>query len=301
MTPVPVASRFTDPVGKTLTFSAVGSWPAGLIVTAASGIIQGVPTGAGTFNGLSVRATNTDGLFSDSNAFTITVAQEVVVVPPPVTPPVETPPATGGSGSSGGVSDVLIANRALTKLGATRIISFGDDTKEARAITSLYDLVRDAELRRRKWRFSLRRTQLPALANSPDFGYAYAYQLPADCLSILSVGDVAPGVDLSDYRTGLDMGLYQLEGRTILTDLPAPLNLRYKARVTDATQFDLAFVEALAARIAMELAEDLTQSAAKREQAGADYRVALREAVAANAIEVAPEVLPDDSWLLARI
>jgi hypothetical protein len=59
-------------------------------------------------------------------------------------------------------------------------------------------------------------------------------------------------------------------------------------------------VRALASRLAYELAEDLTQSASKRDQAGADYKAALREAVSANAIEVAPEVLPDNSWLLSR-
>jgi len=169
-----------------------------------------------------------------------------------------------------------------------------------RAIAAVYDLIRDAELRRRKWRFSLRRTQLPALAAAPEFNYGYAYQLPADCLSILSVGDIAPGVDLSDYRTNIDADLYSVEGRTVLTDLPAPLKLRYKARITDATQFDAAFVQAFASRVAYEIAEDLTQSATKRQAAAEDYRAAIREAVAANAIEVAPTPIPDDAWVLAR-
>jgi hypothetical protein len=295
MTPVNVAARFQDPTGQTLTYSTVGAWPPGVTISPSSGVISGTPTTLGTYASLQVRATDTDGNTVDSNAFTITVVATAVTPPDPTPDPA--PSQAGGSA----LSDVAIANLALTKLGEARIISFSDDTKAARAVAAVYDLLRDAELRRRKWRFTIKRTQLPALAVSPEFGYAYAYQIPADCLSILSVGDVAPGVDLSDYRTGLDMELYSIEGRAILTDLPAPLKLRYKARVTDATQFDAAFVQAFASRLAYELAEDLTQSAAKKQAAGEDYKLAVREAVAANAIEVAPTPIPDDSWLLSRI
>lgn len=291
MTAVDVSSRFSD--AQALTFSAVNPMPAGITVSSA-GVISGTPTASGTFNNLLVRATDPDGNSVTSNTFTITVASDTTG------PPVITPTPTPQPGSGAGISDISIVNLALTKLGEARIISFGDDTKAARTMTALYEITRDAELRRRKWRFSLKRAALPALTSSPEFGYAYAYQLPSDCLSILSVGDVAPGVDMSDYRTGIDMGLYSLEGRQILTDMGAPLNLRYKARISDPSQFDIAFVAALASRLAYEAAEDLTQSAAKRQQAGEDYKVALREAVAANAIEVAPEPMADNSWLLSR-
>lgn len=293
-----VAARFQHPSGLTMTYSARGTWPAGIIVSA-TGTIQGTPTAAGTYATLYVRATDPNGNFVDSNAFTFAVAIAAggggggTTPPPVVTPP--TPPPTGAD-----ISDVAIANRALTKLGEARIISFGDDNKAARSMAANYYIIRDAELRRRKWRFSLKRAQIPALADVPVFGYAYAYQLPADCLSILSIGDFSPGVDLSDYRQSIDASLWSLEGRTILTDLPAPLNLRYKARITDPTQFDLAFVEAFASRLAWELCEEITQSSQKKVDAQTDYKVAIREAIAANAVETAPDPIPDSSWLLAR-
>lgn len=293
MTPVPLANRFQHPASLAMTFAARGTWPAGVTLTVA-GTVQGTPTTAGTYSSLSIRATDSSGNFVDSNAFSIVVSAAAGGGGGGTTPTPTTPP-TGGD-----VNDVSIANRALTKLGANRIISFGDDTKEGRAIAACYYFLRDAELRRRKWRFSLKRAQLPALTETPAFGYAYAYQLPSDCLSILTVGDVAPGVDLSDYRLSIDTALYSLEGRTILTDLPAPLNLRYKARISDPTQFDVAFVEALAARIAWELAEDLTQSSQKKVDAQTEYKVAIREAVAANALETTPDIIPDSSWLLSR-
>jgi hypothetical protein len=63
-----------------------------------------------------------------------------------------------------------------------------------------------------------------------------------------------------------------------------------------ATAFKVAF----AARLAMELCEEITQSGAKRQLAQAEYTAALREAVRVGAIEKAPEPLPDSEWLLVR-
>lgn len=67
-----VSARFSD-VESSLTFSAVGAWPAGLTVSSA-GVISGTPTTAGTYSGLQVRATDAGALTAHSNAFTITVA-----------------------------------------------------------------------------------------------------------------------------------------------------------------------------------------------------------------------------------
>lgn len=68
-----VSGRFSD-AESALTFSAVGSWPAGVTVSSA-GVISGTPTTAGTYSGLQVRATDAGALTADSNTFTITVAE----------------------------------------------------------------------------------------------------------------------------------------------------------------------------------------------------------------------------------
>lgn len=198
------------------------------------------------------------------------------------------------------ISNVAIANRALSKLGVNRITSFADDSKPARAIAACFDIVRDAELRRRKWKFSLARNELAALADEPAFGYAYQYQLPSDCLRVWSVGEVAPGAVIGEYHTSLDAPEWQIEGRVILTDYGAPVKIRYTRRVEDPAQFDAAFVEALASRLAMECADELTGMVSRYEKASGDYRLAISEAVRANAIESAPEQFPDDVWLLSR-
>lgn len=201
------------------------------------------------------------------------------------------------------VSDVAIGRIALSKIGdSTPLLSFGDATKQAAEIAKRYEYVRDAELRRRKWCFSLTRTTVAAIANpDPDPSpYARAFQLPADCLKVLEVGDYAPGGAYIDLNTGFDTAEFKLEGRRILTDFEAPLRLRYVKRVTDPTQFDTAFVESFAARLAYEIALPITQIRAVKEDAWRDYVVSVREAVKANAIEVAPEQANDDAWLMSR-
>ena len=74
-----VAAKYSDP-GDTLTYSAVGTWPAGVTVSSA-GSISGTPTAAGTYASLKVRATDTGGATVDSDTFTFTIA----AAPPPST------------------------------------------------------------------------------------------------------------------------------------------------------------------------------------------------------------------------
>ena len=62
---------------------------------------------------------------------------------------------------------VEIANRALTKLGAERILLLTDPSKEARVMNAMFDTVMDAELRRHRWKFALKRATLPALVATP--------------------------------------------------------------------------------------------------------------------------------------
>lgn len=197
-------------------------------------------------------------------------------------------------------SQVEIANRALTKLGAARIISFADDNKQSRSVNSMFNVVRDAELRAHLWSFTIKRDSLPALTTTPAWGYEYEYQLPPDCLRLLEVDDIYPGPNLDDYRNA-NTQEFTIEGRKILTNKDAPLKIRYVSRVADTTQWDATFVEAFACRLAMEMCEDLTQSNSKKESVKDDYNTAIMMAIRANAIELPPQDLPDDSWVMSRL
>lgn len=197
-------------------------------------------------------------------------------------------------------SDVSICNRALQKLGAQAIVSLDDNNARGRAMALAFEPVRDAELRRHRWRFAIKRVSLPALADAPDSGYTYQYQLPNDFLRLIEGGDIGGQADLSDYR-GLSSAAYSVEGRALLTNYGAPLAIRYIARITDASLFDSAFVESLACRLALETCEQITESSQKKSDLLLDYRLSVREAIRANALEVASESIADDTWVLARV
>lgn len=196
-------------------------------------------------------------------------------------------------------SDIAIANRALTKLGVARIISFGDNNEQARALQSMYAMVRDSELRAYTWNFSIKRASLAALVNAPAFDWARQFQLPTDCLRLLWAGEFYPGPDLSDFNNG-KFKEYEVEGRVIMSNLPAPLKIRYVAQITDPTFFDPLFGEALACKLAVELAESMTTSSTNRQLAWEEYKQAMLKALRADAIEAPSDPIADDTWMLSR-
>lgn len=197
-------------------------------------------------------------------------------------------------------SDVEIVNVALTLLGESRIASLDDDTKPARESKAIFAVNRDALMAGYNWSFAKTREQLSALATAPAFQYALKYQLPSSCIRITQVGDHYVGLDLTDYR-GSATELFTIEGREILTDIGAPLNLKFIKRVTDTAQFSANFAKAFAAYMAVDLAEPLTQSDTKRGRALEALKREISLAIRANAIELPPQKLADDEWLIARL
>lgn len=182
-------------------------------------------------------------------------------------------------------SAVQICNLALQKLGAARINSLTEDGRNARECNAAYELMRDAELRAHPWNFARARAQLAEDSTAPDFGFDHQYTLPSDFLRL------HPDSEVDDW---------QIEGRKILTDDDAPLEIIYIKRVTDTAQFDALFVVALANRLAMQLCEKITQSNTKKAEALRDYVLSIREARRVNAIENVATDPPDDPWITAR-
>ena len=197
-------------------------------------------------------------------------------------------------------SDVAIANLALTKLGDLRITALSDNTKPAREINAIYGMLRDKLQRTYNWRFCVKRAALAADVATPVFDYSYQYSIPTDCLRVLQINAYYPAPDLSDLISSGGQE-YVIEGGKILTRSSGVLNLRYLARTEDTTRFDSSFDEAFSALIAYNVCEALTQSDAKKNAALRDYRMALMDAVRANAIENPPESLADQTWITVRL
>jgi hypothetical protein len=192
-------------------------------------------------------------------------------------------------------SQVSIANQALIKIGAERIISIDEDTKQARILKALWDIKRDAELAAHPWTFATKRARLPASSTAPAFGFSRAFPLPVDALRLVEVGQWYV------MYQGVDNGpIFAIEGGEVLCDEASPLDVRYVARVNETARWPALFCEALACRLAAEMVESMTQSLGKRQQAWDEYKAAVLAARRANAIEQPPQPTPANAWWLAR-
>jgi hypothetical protein len=183
-------------------------------------------------------------------------------------------------------SAVQIANLALVTLGDDEaLVELNSDTRAGRTILAVFEPLRDAVLRAHPWNFAMTRASLPALVAPPPFGFAFAYQLPADWMRF---------VDPDEYQP------YSIESGLLLTDAEAPLNIRYIRRVTDTGLFDALFVQALATKIAAQVAQRLTGSAQIKANAEAAHMAAMAEAKKVDGQENPPEDYPEDDWVTAR-
>lgn len=197
-------------------------------------------------------------------------------------------------------SQVEIVNRALIKLGGNIISSMGDSSKSAMVMSSIWDSVRQSELSKHFWNFSIARSQLPKLLSGPSWGFGNSFQLPNDFLKIIQVNSFFIIPSQSDYITGDDSS-YAIEGSCIATDFGDPLKIRYIRDITDTGLFDHLFNEVLASRLAYEACYSITQSRQGCDQAQADYNLAIKAASLSNAIAKPPQSIPDDSWIISRL
>ncbi|MBU4681207.1 hypothetical protein KC222_04175 [Cedecea davisae] len=155
-------------------------------------------------------------------------------------------------------SVIEICNIALSRIGNSRSInSLTEQSKEAGACSLHYEACRDATLSDFPWPFATKRIALADTGNPPpDWQYAYTY--PPDCKRIIEI--MVPGVRNPtaamriQYVTGADDAG---TGKLIYTDQPQAW-LKYVAQVTDVNMFDDIFRDALAWRLAGEIAMQLT-------------------------------------------
>ncbi|MCX4154996.1 MULTISPECIES: hypothetical protein [Paraburkholderia] len=189
---------------------------------------------------------------------------------------------------------------AATLIGVGRITAITDNSKTARSMTAVYDMVRLGELRKHFWSFASARAMLPALATPPAWQFGNACQLPADFVRLIQVNDFYADPAMMDYRNQ-DDSAYTIENDKIFTDFQVPLKIRYIQDVTDTGRFDPLFCLAIAAQLAWYTCEELTNSDAKRQTCLKAYAQAIQDAMRANAFEKAPEGMADDSWMLIRL
>lgn len=192
-------------------------------------------------------------------------------------------------------SVVEICNSALNILGANNITALTEDSKNARLCNQRYEPLRDAVFREHTWNCLVKRVQLAQDTVSPTHEYTYQYQLPSDCLRVLSTGGYHDG-----STSNVDGGQkFKVEGRKILTDEDT-VYLIYSARVADPTQYDSLLIESIVARLAAELCYAITSSTSLAVALKQDYAEKLRLARHADATEGTPDYIDSSTFINSR-
>lgn len=184
-------------------------------------------------------------------------------------------------------TQVDICNIALTSLGDQRIVSLSDNNERARLCDARFADVRDAVLRSYTWNCAMTRASLVQNVEPPAWGFTFSYALPSDCLRV---------VDIQSYEIP-----YEVEGRNILTDASS-VQLLYVKRLTDTTKYDSILVQAIGARLAMEIAEPLTGRRDLRQDMTAKYQSVLAEARSIDTSERSlPDTIESDIFVASRL
>jgi len=189
---------------------------------------------------------------------------------------------------------VQICNIALRRVQGEPITDLEtDDTKSAVLCRTLFEPARDAVLRDHPWSFAIKRQLMASSTATNLTRWLYSYVEPSDpyCLRPLVL------LDAQDFYNEMTGYPYQEESRIIYTDLYAA-GLKYIARITDVSQWDDNFVDAIAWRLAADLLKPIEGSSAV--DLWMMYERALMIAKGNNDLGAQEPPLPPSSWVDSR-
>lgn len=185
-----------------------------------------------------------------------------------------------------------IMDRALQILGYSEISSPSQTgSRGAKAMNRAYTPVHLAELQKNMWAFSIKRVQIAASGTPPVHTKRAAYPLPGDYIML------APEDYYGDFQLKND---WIIEGGQIISDDTGPLYVRYVSSNVTENMFDALYAEALAAALAIETCEELTNSQSKLDRAMMIYDEQIGFARQRNSIVIQKPRAPVSSWISKR-
>jgi hypothetical protein len=152
------------------------------------------------------------------------------------------------------ISNTAIANIALAELGAARIVSLTDGSKNSGLVTGFFEFAKEQALILHPWNFATRRlADVAELTQGPEWGWDHAYAYPPDCLRILVIGKGGVEMDADwAHESAVD------GSQIIVTNIDPPIDLAYIYNVTNAQIFSPSFVIAFAKVLKAMLAQPIT-------------------------------------------
>lgn len=203
-------------------------------------------------------------------------------------------------------SVIDICNLALLRLGHDEITSLSEKSKEARYCSRFYDRMRRATLRSHPWNWAERIQVLSLLSlEAPDYDYVYA--LPANCMRVIQIVNPSGYVNSSSpsLRTdpapqiAFELRTYETAGKCLVTS-QADAQVRFVADITDPNAFDDQFIDALAHRMAAEMAVPLAGKSSMQKAEYQLFLLTLAEGKQIDASESRTQVTPGQDLVSAR-
>lgn len=191
---------------------------------------------------------------------------------------------------------------ALSHIGISKPVANieTEQSQEAAACRTFYDIARDKVLRDINWPFTTKMDSLALVEEDPNDEWVYSYRYPSDCLDIRKIqSGIRNEINTQriPYRVASDD-----QGLLIFTDREDAI-LEYTARIEDVNLFPADFMLALSYKIAAYIAPRLTGGDATQwvEQINALYRIEIQNAAANAQNEEQPDVYPDSEFVQARL
>jgi len=172
-------------------------------------------------------------------------------------------------------SKTELFNAVLTRLGEKRINDSNVTDASAVVLRDVYQQSVDEVLNSYPWSCATSRAVLAHLDGDNFTGYQYKYQIPADCLQIVSLLDAEEYFPLTDD--------YVREGRILYTDVPN-VAVKYTRRI-EFYDMDTLVQNMLVFMLAAKSAYRITQNADLEQDMLAQYMIAKNEAEFADGYE----------------
>lgn len=190
-------------------------------------------------------------------------------------------------------SSIDICNLALQWCGQPRITSLLTPTNALEELCALnYPLARDACLEEHAWSFALKRVILDPTNIDPVWGDGFTFQIPTDAITVLRV------FSIQDHQSNQIPG-WRKEGGVIYAKWDEAYAIII-SRETNTNLYSPTFVQALAARLAMDIAIPLTDSMQLMTTMREQYAIKLREAVSADGIQGSREIFLAEDLINVR-
>ena len=125
----------------------------------------------------------------------------------------------------------------------------------------------------------------------PDFGYDYRYDLPSDCLRVLSIEED----NVVDQKAK-----WERAGDAFLTDIGITVRIRYLRLLKDPARYKGLLIGAFASWLAYRIAWRVTQNRGKEEAQRDRAEDQMRMAHASDGREQGPSDLVESDWVTAR-